>query len=119
MNANITSFKMAKAMFAAIAAAMALPLRGDQLAALGQIGDYRSRGKGRGSPSRRYGNPPGKYAPHQGQQERLRRQMRGFTRPLRWANDTLADLGYDPLYFCDAPGRPTKRQLIDHCLGPA
>lgn len=39
---------------------------------------YRSRGHGRGSPSRRYGNPDGKYMPHQGPRECERRRVRGW-----------------------------------------
>ena len=73
MNANTNSFKLARQMFAAIAAAMALPLRGDQLTAMGAIGEYRSRGKGRGTPSKRFGNFAGKYSPHQGKREIARR----------------------------------------------
>lgn len=74
MKANTNGFKLARMMFAAIAAAMQLPSRGEQQLALGQIGPYISRGKGRGSPSRRYGNPPGKYWPHQGERETARRR---------------------------------------------
>lgn len=37
--------------------------------------DYSSRGHGRGTPSRRYGNKAGKYVPHIGAQECARRQV--------------------------------------------
>lgn len=64
-------FARAIAMFSLIAAAM-----GDSLK-LAAIGQYKSRGHGRGSPSRRYGNKPGKYLPHQGKQECVRRLRQG------------------------------------------
>lgn len=60
-------FARAIALFALISAAM-----GDSLK-LAAIGQYKSRGHGRGSPSRRYGSKPGKYVPHQGKQECERR----------------------------------------------
>lgn len=60
-------FSRAIAMMALIQAAM-----GDSLK-LAAISPYKSRGHGRGSPSRRYGNKPGKYSPHQGKQECARR----------------------------------------------
>jgi hypothetical protein len=71
-------FKHAIAMFAAISAALALPLE-DRDTAMGKIDAYRSRGKGRGTASKRYGNKPGKYMPHQGARECARRveQRRG------------------------------------------
>jgi hypothetical protein len=47
-------------------------------AKLAAIGPYKSRGHGRGSPSRRYGNKPGKYMPHQGAQEIERRLVGGW-----------------------------------------
>lgn len=40
--------------------------------------DYTSRGHGRGTPSRRYGNRPGAYSPHQGIRECTRRSIGGF-----------------------------------------
>lgn len=46
-------FKRALMMFAAIRAAMSLPM-GQQQAALAAIGPYRSRGKGRGTPPRNF-----------------------------------------------------------------
>ena len=56
---------------------MALPIA-ERLKALGGLEPYKSRGKGRGAPSRRYGNKSGKYMPHQGAREcaRRREQMR-------------------------------------------
>ncbi len=60
-------FARAIAMFALVQAAT-----GD-MTKLAAIGQYKSRGHGRGSPSRRYGNKPGKYMPHQGKQECARR----------------------------------------------
>lgn len=44
------------------------------------LGPYVSRGKGRGSANRVYGNKAGKYTPHQGARECARRvrQMLGF-----------------------------------------
>lgn len=67
-------------MAAAIAAAVLahhgkpLELRG----ALLDIPSLRHRGKGRGAPSRRYGHQAGRYVPHEGLQERLRRQIGGW-----------------------------------------
>lgn len=43
-------------MFALVAAAMAIGNAFERQAKLAAIGPYRSRGKGRGAPSRRYGN---------------------------------------------------------------
>lgn len=60
-------FARARAMFALVAAAM-----GDMVK-LAAIGQYKSRGHGRGTPSRRYGNKAGKYMPHQGKRECARR----------------------------------------------
>ncbi len=47
MSNHHSPFKRAKQMFAAIAAAMSLPLAA-QMAAMARIGEYRSRGKGQG-----------------------------------------------------------------------
>lgn len=68
-----TPFGRAKEMMAAIAAIMRLPAVVEREAKLHALGGYRSRGKGRGTPSRRYGNPPGAYMPHQGPHERAKR----------------------------------------------
>lgn len=69
----MNDFKRSKAIFAAIAAAMALGSVGERNAALGKIEQYKPRGKGRGTPSKRFGNPQGKYSPHQGKREMARR----------------------------------------------
>jgi hypothetical protein len=72
---------MAAALVAAVSAAASFgPLqRQSALAeALSKLGTYKSRGKGRGTPSRRYGNPPGRYSPHQGAREMERRRLGGF-----------------------------------------
>lgn len=45
---------------------------------LAQLPEYKSRGKGRGALSWRFGNPPGCYRPHQGRQERMRRLVGPF-----------------------------------------
>ena len=71
------AFARAQTIARMIDLAFLLPL-GEQQAALSKIPEYRSRGKGRGTPSRRYGNPPGKYVPHQGKQECARRAARGW-----------------------------------------
>lgn len=47
MTSHHSPFKRAKQMFAAIAAAMSLPIE-VQLAELANIGEYKSRGKGQG-----------------------------------------------------------------------
>lgn len=60
-------FSRAIAMMALVQAAMG------NFDALAKIGPYKSRGHGRGSPLRRYGNKPGKYMPHQGKRECARR----------------------------------------------
>lgn len=77
MTRRINHFARAIAMFAAVAAAMKLDGM-DRVNALAGIGPYKSRGKGRGTPSRRYGNPGGRYMPHQGAREMERRRMGGF-----------------------------------------
>lgn len=69
------AFARAKATFALVAAAMALPF-GAQQAALAKIAPYKSRGKGRGKPfdKQRHGNKAGKYMPHQSARECARRK---------------------------------------------
>lgn len=71
---RINHFAAAMAMFVAIREAMLLPSAFEQQAALGEIGPYKSRGKGRGTPSKRYGNKAGAYRPHQGKREMERRR---------------------------------------------
>ncbi len=78
----VQPFSRALAMMALIQAAM-----GDA-AKMAAIGQYKSRGHGRGSPNRRYGNKPGKYMPHQGDQERYRRKHGGWARLWREASMT-------------------------------
>lgn len=51
---------------------------GEREAALEALGPYVSRGKGRGSVNRVYGNKPGKYTPHQGARECARRVRQMF-----------------------------------------
>ena len=70
------AFKRAADMFAKIKAAQALPDHQQRADALLAVGTYKSRGKGRGTPSRVYGNPRGRYVPHQGLREMERRQRR-------------------------------------------
>lgn len=67
-------FKGAIASFMAINEAMAIQNLAARVAALTAIPAYRSRGKGRGTPSKFYGNRPGKYMPHQGAREMARRR---------------------------------------------
>lgn len=77
--------------FAALAAFMgefkaALAVRSvaEREEAISQIAPYRSRGKGRGTPSRNYlrpANNAGRGMPHQGRQERMRRLVGGFYAP--------------------------------------
>lgn len=75
----VNHFAHAKAMFAFVAAAMALPTPAAQRVALEQIGEYRSRGHGgKHRPKGRflgwwYHKGIGKYQPHQGKQECARR----------------------------------------------
>lgn len=66
-------FARASALFSLIAAVASLP-KSEQAAAFAGIGAYRSRGKGRGTPPRRFGNPSGRYSPHQGEREMARRR---------------------------------------------
>lgn len=82
-------FHRVRAIFAAIATAMALPVD-QRSAALSGIGPYRSRGKGRGSPSRNWLRPFSHNTPHQGAQERLRRKIGG------WAWHKRQAAFYDP-----------------------
>lgn len=75
MTRRINHFARAIAMFRLVAAAS--KLKGtERLDAMAEIGPYKSRGKGRGTPSRRYGNPDGRYMPHQGERECERRRSR-------------------------------------------
>jgi hypothetical protein len=72
---------MAAALAAAIGAAASFgPLqRQSALAeAMARVGQYRSRGKGRGTPSRNYGNRSDNAPAHQGEREMLRRRLGGF-----------------------------------------
>ena len=68
-----TPGRRAKIIAALVQTANAFPDIADRTAALARIPVYRSRGKGRGSANRSYGNKPGKYTPHQGTRECARR----------------------------------------------
>lgn len=72
-----TPFARSRAMFAAIAAAMAGP---NAQATIAAMAPYRSRGHGRGKAfdKRRHVSKSGKYRPHQGARECLRRRVGGF-----------------------------------------
>lgn len=74
-------FARARAMMDAIAAIMAINNKVEQQTALGALGTYRSRGKGRGSVNHVYGNQAGKYMPHQGAREMARRVRQGAPKP--------------------------------------
>lgn len=65
-------FRRAAIHFQLLMLAGRLPF-GEREAALEALGPYVSRGKGRGSVNRVYGNKPGKYTPHQGTRECARR----------------------------------------------
>lgn len=71
---RINHFKAAQEMFDAIRAALGLPSEVEKQSAMAKIKPYRSRGKGRGTPSQRFGNKGGKYEPHQGPRECARRR---------------------------------------------
>lgn len=46
--------------------------------------EYRSRGKGRGTPAKRYGNKPGtRYLKHTMEQECIRRRIGGWAKSIR------------------------------------
>ena len=66
-------FHRARAMMAAIGALFAQGMVGAQVEM--QLGAYKSRGKGRGTPSRNFMRGAGRstYEPHQGKQEIARR----------------------------------------------
>lgn len=66
------AFHRAMQVALAIQSALRLPAN-ERMPLLDKIPEYKSRGHGRGTPSRRYGNKPGKYTPHQGKQECARR----------------------------------------------
>lgn len=72
-------FSRVRLALAAYACAYSLRTEAERQAALATIKPYRSRGKGRGSISPRFGNESGKYRPHQGKRECARRvrQMGG------------------------------------------
>lgn len=65
---------------ALMAQAIAVQSMGDPRWAtiVNQACDYRSRGKGRGAPARRYGNRSANPPAYQGRQERMRRLVGGF-----------------------------------------
>lgn len=63
-----TPFARANMMMAAIAAAMGLSSFAKE-SALSAIGPYKSRGKGRGTPSRNFYKSRSKYMPHYGAKE--------------------------------------------------
>lgn len=62
-------FRAAQMMFAAIAAAMAIPMPLQRAQAMADIGPYKGRGKGRGTPSRNWLRSASRYKPHQGLKE--------------------------------------------------
>ena len=66
-------YRRARIVSQLVALANSFPSVADRTAALAAIPPYRSRGKGRGSADRNYGNKPCKYTPHQGARECARR----------------------------------------------
>lgn len=70
---KIDHFKAAQEMFEKIKSALGLG-EVEKATAMAAIKPYRSRGKGRGTPSMRFGNKAGKYMPHQGARECARRR---------------------------------------------
>ena len=78
------AFTAAKAKFAEVTEVLKkYPNGGAELgAALRGMKPLRHRGKGRGTPSRRYGNPSS-HTPHQGRQECLRRVIGGWAWSIR------------------------------------
>ena len=82
-------FSRSWAMFALIAAAEAGPTAQADLAAMAP---YRSRGHGRGKAfdKHRHGNKAGKYRPHQGTQECLRRELGGWAKTVNGKRSHLA-----------------------------
>lgn len=83
------SFKAAKQHFAEIRKATEaqfhlgpVAVQMAMMVILSSLGAYRSRGKGRGTAARRYGNTSG-HTPHQGVRECLRRRIGGFAAQRR------------------------------------
>lgn len=70
-------FSRVRLALAAYAYAFSLETATERQAALATIKPYKSRGKGRGSISPRFGNKSGRYSPHQGKRECARRAGRG------------------------------------------
>ena len=87
------AFRRAKEMMAKVREA-----KGD-VSLLAEIGPYKSRGKGRGAPARRHGNPAGRYSPHQGAQECVRRAAGGWAQNKRITGLTKAQSLYPTLSF--------------------
>lgn len=83
-----TPFNRSMAMLSAFSAALSSGMT--NLAMLG-LPDYKSRGKGRGTKPRRFGNNAGRYQPHQGAGEIQRRRIKilaGKVSPLFRADAT-------------------------------
>lgn len=79
MRVRSAPFARVRLAIAAVAYACSLPTEVARQEALATIKPYRSRGKGRGTISPRFGSKAGKYTPHQGKRECARRvrQMGG------------------------------------------
>ncbi len=71
---RINHFKAAQEMVEKIKAALGMSNEVEKRLAMAQIKPYRSRGKGRGTPSKQFGNKGGRYLPHQGVRECARRR---------------------------------------------
>lgn len=74
-----------KAMMALISAALAGGM--SHYEAFQSVGTYKSRGKGRGTPSRVFGRSNSKYSPHIGAKEQAKhaKRMAASAEPLRQA----------------------------------